>query len=153
MLKKESVLFNFTPDTGMKIGKGDIAYSLLSRDYKDNQCIVVLNDQGGKQMDVSYDVTATLRSETHGHLPLILAAGFQGEQSAEARGIGYQDECSPILKTGAVPCVIAFEPGIASRCGGHIYQDKVGTLRSNAGDNQQAVVIGAIDDTYRKQSD
>lgn len=94
MSKKESVLFNFTPDTGMKISKGDIAYSLLSRDYKDNQCIVVLNDQGGKQMDVSYDVTATLRSETHGHLPLVL----------------------------------------------------------NAGDNQQAVVMGAIDDTYRKQS-
>lgn len=41
MLKKESVLFNFTPDNTMKISKGDIAYALLSRDYKDNQCIVI----------------------------------------------------------------------------------------------------------------
>lgn len=38
---------------------------------------------------------------------------------------------------------IAFEPGIASRCGGHIYDDgKAGTVRANAGDNQQAVVYG-----------
>ena len=48
---------------------------------------------------------------------------------------------------------IAFEPGAASRVGGHIYTDgKSGTLRANAGDNQQAVVYafdgynGAIND-------
>lgn len=41
MLKKESVLFNFTPDNTMKISNGDIAYALLSRDYKDSQCIVL----------------------------------------------------------------------------------------------------------------
>ena len=36
---------------------------------------------------------------------------------------------------------IAFEPGAASRVGGHIYVDgKTGTLRAKAGDNQQAVV-------------
>lgn len=38
-------------------------------------------------------------------------------------------------------CVVAFEPGAASRVGGHIYtDDKSGAVRSNAGDNQQAVV-------------
>ena len=38
---------------------------------------------------------------------------------------------------------IAFEPGIASRCGGHIYEDgKAGTVRANAGDNQQAIAYG-----------
>ena len=41
MLKKESVLYNFTPDNSLKISEGDIAYTLLSRDYKDNQCIVL----------------------------------------------------------------------------------------------------------------
>ena len=34
--------------------------------------------------------------------------------------------------------VITFEPGIASREGGHIYEDVCGTLRANAGDNQMA---------------
>ena len=39
-------------------------------------------------------------------------------------------------------CVVALEPGAASRVGGHIYNDgKSGTLRANAGDNQQAVVM------------
>lgn len=41
MSKKESVLFNFTPDTQMKISEGKIAFTLLSRDYKDNQCLVI----------------------------------------------------------------------------------------------------------------
>ena len=35
--------------------------------------------------------------------------------------------------------VLTFEPGIASREGGHIYEDVSGTLRANAGDNQMAV--------------
>ena len=35
--------------------------------------------------------------------------------------------------------VITLEPGIASREGGHIYEDVSGTLRANAGDNQMAV--------------
>ena len=38
-----------------------------------------------------------------------------------------------------VPCV-CFEPGSASRVGGHIYEDSTGSLRANAGDNQQSVV-------------
>ena len=33
---------------------------------------------------------------------------------------------------------ITFEPGIASREGGHIYENVSGTLRANAGDNQMA---------------
>ena len=33
--------------------------------------VMVLNDQGGSQMNVSEDVTATLRSQTKGHEPLV----------------------------------------------------------------------------------
>jgi DNA (cytosine-5)-methyltransferase 1 len=36
------------------------------------------------------------------------------------------------------PAVITFEPGIASREGGHIYEGVSGTLRANAVDNQMA---------------
>jgi DNA (cytosine-5)-methyltransferase 1 len=38
--------------------------------------------------------------------------------------------------------VVTLEPGIASREGGHIYEDVSGTLRANAGDNQMAVAYG-----------
>lgn len=36
--------------------------------------------------------------------------------------------------------VVCFEPGIASRDGGHIYMNVSGTLRSNPGDNAMTVV-------------
>ena len=37
---------------------------------------------------------------------------------------------------------LTFEPGIASREGGHIYEGVSGTLRANAGDNQMATAYG-----------
>ena len=48
-----------------------------------------LNDQGGERMDVSGDVTGTLRAQDHGHPPAVLAAGFCTEHSAKSRTIGY----------------------------------------------------------------
>lgn len=85
--------------------------TLKARDYKDPQ-VICLNDQGGQQMAVSEDVTATLRAEEHGHQPIV------------------------------------FEPGAASRVGGHIYEDGVtGTVRANAGDNQQTIVYGICSDS------
>ena len=54
------------------------------------------------------------------------------------------DDVSPTLSarcgTGGnnTPAVVTFEPGIASREGGHIYENVCGTLRANAGDNQMA---------------
>ncbi len=67
---------------------------------------VVLNDQGGERMDVTHEVTATLRAEAH-HPPCVLeAAGFCTEHSAKARGIGYEEECSPTLRAGVVPATV-----------------------------------------------
>lgn len=66
----------------------------------------VLNDQGGSYMDVSENITGTLRSQEHGHQPIV------------------------------------FEPGAASRVGGHCWQDEpTGALRADMGDNQLAVAI------------
>jgi len=56
---------------------------------------------------------------------------------------------------------IAFEPGAASRLGGHCWAEHAGTLRADAGDNQTAVVIdhapvafgiGSIDSEGMKSS-
>ena len=61
-------------------------------------------------MDVSEDVTGTLRAQEHGHPPCVLeAAGFCTEHSANARSIGYEEERSPTLRAGVVPAAIALE--------------------------------------------
>ena len=71
--------------------------------------VVVLNDQGGERMDVTEEVTATLRAEAH-HPPCVLeAAGFCTEHSANARSLGYEEERSPTLRAGVVPAAIALE--------------------------------------------
>ncbi|MBQ6041882.1 MAG: DNA cytosine methyltransferase [Oscillospiraceae bacterium] len=75
---------------------------------------------------------------------------FTSEGTKNARGHCYPTDISRCLDTseanpdsnhGGV-AVVALEPGAASRVGGHVYSDgKSGTLRANAGDNQQAVVM------------
>ena len=73
---------------------------------------IVLNDQGGNRMDVTQEVTATLRAEAH-HPPVVMeelaAAGFCTEHSAKARGIGYEAETAPTLRAGVVPAAIALD--------------------------------------------
>ena len=67
-----------------------------------------LNDQGGSRMDVTEEVSATLRAQEHGHPPCVLeAAGFCTEHSAKAHGIGYEEEVSPTLRAGTVPAAVA----------------------------------------------
>lgn len=68
--------------------------------------VSILNDQGGSFMEFSKNITGTLRSQEHGHQPIV------------------------------------FEPGAASRIGGHCWQDEPsGALRADMGDNQLAVAI------------
>ena len=70
---------------------------------------VVLNDQGGARMDVTEEVTATLRAEAH-HPPCVLeSAGFCTEHSAKSRSIGYEAEKSPTLRAGVIPAAVAIE--------------------------------------------
>lgn len=106
----------------------------------------ILDDQGGQQISVRTDgKTPTLRAEMHGNVPCVMeAAGFCPEQSAKTRGIGYEKEMAPTMRAGVTPAVCiaepcTFEPGIASREGGHIYDGVAGTLRASAGDNQLSV--------------
>ncbi len=69
---------------------------------------ICLNDQGGNRMDVTKDMTCTLRAEAH-HPPCVLSAGFCTEHSAKALGIGYEEEKSPTLRAGVVPAAIAID--------------------------------------------
>ena len=77
---------------------------------------ICLNDQGGQRMDVTDDVTCTLRAEAH-HPPCVLeSAGFCTEHSAQARGIGYEEETSPTLRVGTVLAAVALENHPADSC-------------------------------------
>ena len=66
-------------------GKGALVQTELSatlstlQDQTLFQPIPVLNDQGGSVMDVSYDVTGTLRAQEHGHQPIIFDARGNGD--------------------------------------------------------------------------
>ena len=81
-------------------------------------------------MDVTEEVTATLRAEAH-HPPCVMeAAGFCTEHSANARSIGYEEERSPTLRAGVVPAAIALENHPADSRVKISEDDKVQTLTS-----------------------
>lgn len=72
---------------------------------------IVLNDHGVNRIDITDDVTCTLRAEAH-HPPCVLeSAGFCHETSSKTRGIGYEDETSPTLRAGVVPAAVAHSYG------------------------------------------
>ena len=52
--------------------------------------LIVLNDQGGAVMDISYEKTATLRAQDHGHPPVICLQGG-GETSQNSQGCGFSE--------------------------------------------------------------
>ena len=84
-------------------------------------------------MDVTEEVTSTLRAEAH-HPPCVLeAAGFCTEHSANARSIGYEEERSPTLRAGVVPAAIALENHPADSRVKISEDGKVQTLTSRCG--------------------
>ncbi len=102
---------------------------------------VCLNDQGGGRMDVSQEVTATLRAQEHGHPPCVLVAGFCTEHSAHSRSIGYKEKRSPTLRAGVVPAAVYENHSQDTRYTGPL--DVAPTVSSNygmGGNNQPFVV-------------
>ena len=68
--------------------------------------VCCLNDQGGSRMDVTENMTATLRSKAN-HPPCVMeSAGFCTEGSAAARSIGYEKETSPTVRAEKVPAAV-----------------------------------------------
>jgi len=69
--------------------------------------------------------------------PCVLTAGFCGNASADARGIGYQAECSPTIKTGTAPSVLCLNDQGGSQM--HCTEDITGTLRAQEHGHQPLV--------------
>ncbi|MCD8157845.1 MAG: DNA (cytosine-5-)-methyltransferase [Clostridiales bacterium] len=67
---------------------------------------ICLNDQGGNRIDITDEMTCTLRAEAH-HPPCVMgSAGFCTERSAKSRSIGFENEKSPTLRAGIVPAAV-----------------------------------------------
>ena len=49
---------------------------------------VCLNDQGGQSIEISNDITATLRAETHGHPPCVMDSAVYENHSQDTRYTG-----------------------------------------------------------------
>lgn len=100
-------------------------------------------------MDVTEEVTATLRAEAH-HPPCVMeAAGFCTEHSANARSIGYEEERSPTLRAGVVPAAIALENHPADSRVKISEDGKVQTLtsRCGTGGGNVPMVMGAVENS------
>ena len=123
---------------------GEIAGTLDASYYKGcgeragvEREVVCLEGNGSRE---SHKVDGYKESETMYTLNTV-------EQHAVCVGNGQLAQAKLSDKVGALNCmhdqqaVMVFEPGSESRVGGHVYDDeKSGTVRANAGDNQQAVV-------------
>lgn len=87
--------------TGLGIGnKGEPQFTISAGH---EHAVAILNDQGGSQVSVSYGVVGTLRSQEHGHQPIV--AGFKYHQGSATGNIGYEEEISPTLSTVKSPAV------------------------------------------------
>lgn len=57
----------------------------------DRESELILNDQGGQQMSVEYEICPTLRAEAHGNLPCVLHAVEAGGNSVPSVCVYYDD--------------------------------------------------------------
>ncbi len=68
--------------------------------------VVCLNDQGGNRMDITENITSTLRAESHNPPCITVSAGFCTEHSSKTHGIGFKEETAPTLRAGTVPAAV-----------------------------------------------
>ena len=102
---------------------------------------IVLNDQGGNRIDVTENVTATLRAEAH-HPPCVMeSAGFCTEHSAKARSIGFEKELSPTLRAGTVPAAVYENHGQDTRFKGPLDTAPTVSATYGTGGNNQPFVV------------
>lgn len=102
---------------------------------------VVLNDQGGNRMDITEEVTCTLRAEAH-HPPCVMeSAGFCTEHSADSRSIGYEKECSPTLRAGVIPGCVFENHSADTRYKGPIDVAPTISATYGTGGNNQPFVV------------
>lgn len=119
----------------------ELAAPLKARDYKDPQVVAFEPGAASRVGGHVYtdDTAGTLRAEMGDNQQAIVhSAGFCTEHSAQARGIGYQEETAPTLREGVVPAAIyntEKEPVVLNDQGGQqmdVTQGATATLRAES---------------------
>lgn len=123
------------------------------------QPTMVLNDQGGQQMSVSYDVTSTLRAEDHQHPPLVMSGEYDAipintmvatRETPEMRttfGVGEPGDPQFTLSAAHSHAVFSagFSFGQSAKARSLGYQEEVSpTIRGGEGGNQKPCVVTAV---------
>lgn len=93
------------------------------------QPIPVLNDQGGSVMDVSYNVTGTLRAQEHGHQPIVFDARGNGDGKIVPTITGDHENRITDYTAIAIECKTFNEQSFSH----YKESDKCSTLKAKAG--------------------
>ena len=140
----DQVLFESHPNDSRVTGPVGVAPTISARyGTGGGNTPIILNDQGGGVMNVqSDDKVGTLRAEAHGNNPIVLESN-QNHATVSDDGVCPTLPAAMGMGGGHIPSIV-FEPGVATRDGGHIYtDDKAPTLRANPGDNFPTVACAA----------
>ena len=135
-------------------GKGETPRTGASGDTEDGtgaDGVWCLSPQGSSDVYLTRNKAGTLVAQDHGHHPAVLAAGFSTGDSASARSIGYGEEVSPTLRTGAVPAALFFDNHPQdSRCNGPLPVAGTVSAQYGTGGNNQPLVLtqDADEDVY-----
>jgi site-specific DNA-cytosine methylase len=87
---------------------GDKAGSLQAQPGMKQQTFIIDSIGGQAERGWEGEVAPTLKATHYKCAPCVTvpAAGFCTEHSANARGIGYQEECAPTLRAGVTPALV-----------------------------------------------
>ena len=100
-------------------------------------------------MDVTDDVSATLRAEAH-HPPCVMeSAGFCAEHSSTSRSIGYEEEYSPTLRAGTVPAAVYENHSQDTRYTGPLEIAPTVSSTYGMGGNNQPFVVAEDETQFR----
>ena len=93
-------------------------------------------------LEVAQTVSATYGTGGNNQPFVVESAGFCTEHSAQARGIGYEEEKSPTLRAGVVPATLKIRSGCpGGGKGALIQEDKSATLSCN---NDQTLFVPKV---------
>jgi DNA (cytosine-5)-methyltransferase 1 len=99
--------------------------------------ILCLNDQGGKRIDLSHDISGTLRADEHGHQPLVMAT----QQGGAEIGQGVCPSITSAAGTSGNNQPVLFENhGIDSRYTGPHKVAPTMSARYGTGGNNQPLI-------------
>lgn len=84
--------YKASPSAGGVGAAVDLAPTLLG---ERNDAAVCLNDQGGREMAISKDITGTLRAEMHGNIPIVIQGSMIGRADENGpNGAGLAEDAS-----------------------------------------------------------